>query len=450
MNSIDLIRMGLKNLFRRKVRTFLTVLGVVIGTASIVVMVSLGYGMNENFKKELEKMGSLQVINVSPSYGGMGGSAKPKVLDDKAVEKIAKLNKVIAVTPLLETSVKMVSGRYGAYIQLIGINPDTMDDFDFKIQEGGRALIEGDELSIVMGSMVPMNFYDLKARNNYYYGPGAGDGKPKVDVLVDKLTMSLDMSYGDKKQPGTPAIPKQKQAKVYKIKVVGLIKEGSMEYDYSTYININTLKKLMAEYKKTQSSQPGQAINNQQEGYNRVLVKVGDMNDVKDVQKAIKDMGYEAYSLTEYLDSMKKTASTMQMVLGGIGAISLLVAAIGITNTMVMSIYERTREIGVMKVIGAALSDIKKLFLFESGMIGLSGGIIGLGLSKLLSLILNTFAGGLFSFLGPATPGSEISIIPLWLAGFVLVFATMVGLISGYSPARRAMKLSALEAIKTE
>jgi ABC-type antimicrobial peptide transport system permease subunit len=174
------------------------------------------------------------------------------------------------------------------------------------------------------------------------------------------------------------------------------------------------------------------------------------MKNVEKVQAQIKEMGFEAYSLNDYLNSMQKTSATLQMVLGGIGAISFLVAALGITNTMVMSIYERTREIGIMKVIGASLSDIRRIFLFESGMIGFIGGVTGLGLSKLASFVLNSLSLNLVNYMGPMGEKSRISIIPLWLALCVIVFSTIVGLISGFYPARRAMKLSALEAIKTE
>lgn len=452
MNSLDLIRMGLKNLFRRKVRTFLTILGVIIGTSSIVIMVSLGYGMNESFKNEIEKMGSLNVINVSQSYGGGGYGGSPSTtLDDKAIDSMGKLKGVSAVTPILDTSMKMVSGRYGTYAQVVGIIPETMEAFEFNIKEG-RSLVEGDELNLVMGSSVPLQFYDLKARNFYYPGPNE---EPKVDVMNDKLVMTFDMSYGDKKPANTGTDTqggqKTKPPKVYKVKVVGLIKEGSMDKDYCVYMNIYELKKLIQENNKNQSSQEKQMYgNNQQDGYQRAMVKVKDMNDVQTVQTQIKEMGFEAYSLTDYLESMKKTSATLQMVLGGIGGISLLVAALGITNTMIMSIYERTREIGVMKVIGAALGDIRGIFLFESGMIGFVGGVVGLGFSKLMSILLNTFAGGLLSFMGPTGEGSRISIIPIWLALFALIFATLVGLISGFYPARRAMKLSAIEAIRTE
>lgn len=144
----------------------------------------------------------------------------------------------------------------------------------------------------------------------------------------------------------------------------------------------------------------------------------------------------------------------IQAVLGGIGAMSLLVAALGITNTMVMSIYERTREIGVMKVLGCLLTDIRKLFLWEAGIIGFTGGVVGLLLSILASFLLNRFGGDLGGLLGggyaPDGTRLPISVIPVWLAVSSVGFATLVGLLSGFYPANRAMKLSALEAIRNE
>ncbi|HRU42224.1 MAG TPA: FtsX-like permease family protein, partial [Candidatus Diapherotrites archaeon] len=155
-------------------------------------------------------------------------------------------------------------------------------------------------------------------------------------------------------------------------------------------------------------------------------------------------------SLTDILESMQKTTASIRIVLGAIGAVSLLVASIGITNTMVMSIYERTREIGIMKVIGSSLGDIKRMFLFEAAMIGLLGGIIGLLLSYGVSYGLNTAGFALLGFFGPAGGGSKPSIIPLWLSVSSMLFTTIIGLVSGFYPARRAMNLSALEAIRKE
>ncbi len=159
-------------------------------------------------------------------------------------------------------------------------------------------------------------------------------------------------------------------------------------------------------------------------------------------------MGYGTYSLADIRESMKKQSNTIQMVLGGIGAISLLIAALGITNTMVMSIYERTREIGVMKVLGCRMNNIRQLFLFEAAVIGLIGGVIGILLSYIASFVLNSVG---TSILSPGNPDAgPVSVIPPWLAAAAIMFSMFIGIVSGFYPARRAMKLSALEAIKTE
>src|SRR5690606_2655034 len=152
--------------------------------------------------------------------------------------------------------------------------------------------------------------------------------------------------------------------KEYKIKTAGILEEGDWETSYAIYMPIAEVKKMIIDKEKAENVKPQNKTNTNE--YNRINVKESDINKVQEVQQKIKDMGHEAYSLNDQLEYTKKQAATIQAVLGGIGGVSLLVAAIGITNTMVMSIYERTKEIGIMKVIGASLKDIKKLFLFES------------------------------------------------------------------------------------
>jgi ABC-type antimicrobial peptide transport system permease subunit len=456
MNSLDLIRMGLKNLFRRKTRTFLTVLGVIIGTASIVIMVSLGFGMKYSFQNQLNQMGSMTVIDVYQSYGDMGGgmvsSGKVGNLDDAAIAQFSQIEGVQAVTPIIESYARIVSGKYIADTPVRGIIPETMEDFELKVGEG-RLLSKDDAGNIVFGSSIPINFMDARARSRMYYSPPKQGEKPKVNVLADKMQMTFDLSYGERRPPMAPNEP-QKPPKLFKVKGVGILHEGQRDADYAVYMDINYLKKIIqdnAQYQSKQGQNNGYNNVSQQLKYQRAMVKVKDMKYVKTVQKKVKDAGFQANSLNDVLDSMQKTAATIQLILGGIGAISLLVAALGITNTMIMSIYERTREIGIMKVIGASLSDIRRLFLFESGMIGFMGGVLGLIISEGASLLLNSIGRGLMGgFLGGGGEGSKLSIIPLWMIGAVLAFTCLVGLISGYYPAKRAMKLSALEAIRTE
>lgn len=437
MNNIDLILMGIKNLWRRKLRTFLTVLGVIIGTSSIVVMLSLGFGLSQAFEDQVAQWGDLTTINVhqrwnDPSMPSMDGKKDVK-LDDKAVASFKALPHVTAVSPTLEAYGTVINGRYIAGIPIKGIDPDTMEEFGFEIGEG-RLLDKKDELTIVFGSDMAQNFYDPKARVWR---------EVKVDLMRDRMSLTLNPSYGYE----DPNMEKVNYPE-YKIKVAGVLAQGqNWEHSYGIWMPLNEVQRLIKEKEKVEKVKP--QPNQNKSMYEKIDVKVDDMKNVADVQASIKDMGHEAYSLNDQLESMKSTAGVIQLVLGGIGAISLLVAAIGITNTMVMSIYERTREIGVMKVIGASINDIKKLFIFESALIGVLGGVIGISFSFLLSYIVNKFSYIFGNFFGTGGE-TQISIIPIWLVFAALVFSALIGIVSGYYPARRAMNLSAIEAIRTE
>ena len=204
------------------------------------------------------------------------------------------------------------------------------------------------------------------------------------------------------------------------------------------------------------SSSSSAAFNPRKINYNHVYVKVTDMKYVDEVETKIKDLGYDTYSMETVRKPMQEQANKMMLILGSLGGISLLVAAMGITNTMIMSIYERTREIGIMKVLGCVVGDIRTVFLMEAGLIGFGGGVIGVILSFIISLVLNVLGGGGLGgmmggyYYGGAEGASQISVIPIWLVGLALVFSTLIGLVSGFSPANRAVKISALEAIKHE
>lgn len=191
------------------------------------------------------------------------------------------------------------------------------------------------------------------------------------------------------------------------------------------------------------------------ENYERIKITVDNIKNVTKVQDQIEELGYQTSSLAMFLEPMQETSNMLQMVLGGIGAIAMLVSAINIANTMIMSIYERTKEIGIMKVLGCVITDIKKLFLFEAGMIGLIGGIIGIGLSYLASFAINKFGQPLFQALLSTNymynmENTKFSIIPFWLPFVAAGFAFLVGVLSGYYPANRATKISAIEAMKTD
>ena len=167
--------------------------------------------------------------------------------------------------------------------------------------------------------------------------------------------------------------------------------------------------------------------------------------NVNEVLATIKDMGFEGYSEAEWIQQTEQELMIIQAVLGGIGAVAMLVAAISIANTMMMSTYERTKEIGVMKVLGCSLGNIRALFLAEAAFIGFLGGSIGLVISYILSAVCNNILPQAMGY-GDA----NISLIPWWLAIMAVVFASFVGIVAGFFPAQRATKLSPLAAIRNE
>lgn len=440
MKSKDIILMGVKNLLRRKTRTLLTILGVVIGAGSIVIMLSLGIAMQENAKKNLEQYGSLTTITVSLSKWDMESGEEKKAkdgikLDDKAVLTFENIPHVVTAMEMMEASFQVKAGRLESYMWGQAVDMDKLKYFDVNISKG-RMMTSADENGILFGAESLKRFRNPKSRNR---------DRITIDPFEEKLLLFMEGMDTDKKKNGI---------KVKPIGIMGDLDEEGYSRDensWTTYVDIKQFKKWQefanknSEQKKSRKELKKEA----EKGYARVQVKVDEVENVPEVAKAIEGMGFMAQSMNDWLESQQKQTQGIRTILAGIGIVSLFIAAIGITNTMVMSIYERTKEIGVMKVLGAQLRDIKRLFLFEAGMIGFFGGVAGIGASYLSSWILNNsglqlFGGGF----GAEDVEQLVSIVPPWLAGASLVFATVIGLVSGYYPAVRAMKLSALEAIR--
>lgn len=440
MNTKDLLGLGLRNLLRRKTRTILAVTGVVVGTCAILVMLSIGFGMSQGFEEQISSYGDLHVVNVYSSYGGgmyydMGGSGNQTQtkLDDKAVTSMETIKGVEAVSPKIEEYMTIVIDKFIAQASVIGMRPEVMQKFGYELEEG-RLLEAGDKLNLVFGNQIPTWFYNPKKTMWSSYG-----GDAKVDVVGSNIMLTGDYEYGQKKR-----YSEKLDYKEYKAKGVGLLANPNNETAYYVYTDLESMKKIQEDLRKTRK----ETVQGQQ-AYNQVIVYVKNINDVQAVSDTIREMGFQTSSLNDWLDAMNDQARMVQAVFGGIGAISLFVAALGITNTMIMSIYERTKEIGIMKVIGANLPDIRRMFLLEAGLIGFFGGLVGVIISYLLSILMNTVLTGVFQGLFGGDI-SKISIIPAWLALAGLAFATLIGLISGYSPARRAMRLSALESLRNE
>jgi ABC-type antimicrobial peptide transport system permease subunit len=462
MRKRDIILMANNNLWRRKARTILTCLGVVIGTASIVVMISLGIGLRVSMEQSMAQWGSLNIIRIHPGmqYDREGNpTGEEKRLTDETIEELKTINGVVAVSPAYNVYGEARLGRKQGHLNLVGVDPATMEDLEFTVSHGRLPALD-ERFTIVAGSQVINNFWDERtARQGRMMMEGPQQQDPAE--LLDKrilLTIHNQADY-EKKQN-------------FNFFVVGILDEKNMERAWEVYGSIHDIKRLrdfmmqgvessqsMGGSVKVVGMSGGMRIatsessrqGSRRDDYDYILVKTKDVGQTKIVSKELRDRGYNAWSMADSLEGIENTSRTIQAILGGIGGITLFVAAIGITNTMVMSIYERTREIGIIKVIGASFGDVRALFLTEASLIGLMGGILGLGLSYLASGIINKLASGYMqSGMMGGAPAANISIIPVWLAAFAVCFAIMIGLCSGLYPANRAIKLSPIVAIRNE
>lgn len=451
MRIIDLFQLSIANLLKRKVRTLLTVLGVVIGTTSIVVMVSLGIGLKESVIGQLEDYASLTNIEVTPmnNYDSSNSKKKPTdgLLSDATIEEFKQLEHVVDVSPQLSTSIIIKAGQYSLYTDLVGLTQKTLKEKKLEF-EWGDLPTSDKEISFIIGNTIPMQMYIEKSGVYPYYDQGK---IPDVDFENDKIAVIYDTeaynSAGTKDASGKVI----KKPKKYIANISGLLVGGTEKWTRDSYRIYCDLDALIYQLKLMYRTKPipGQPTTKKGKPYKEIYysqlnIEVDDMENVSDVTQVITDMGYYASNDAEWIQSEMKQMNSIQMVLGAIGAVSLLVAAIGITNTMMMSIYERTKEIGVMKVLGCDMRNIQEMFLIEAGFIGFLGGMVGVAFSYGLSALINHFS------VGNSMGIENISRIPLWLPLPSIGFAILIGMVAGFFPSLRAMKLSPLAAIHSE
>lgn len=434
MRISDLVVMGIKNLSRRKARSLLTIMGVIIGSLSIIIMVSVGYGMNNNFRTQIMQRGSLTMINIDSR---MMGSSESN-LDEHVVEQIKALEHVRAVSPVVMQDAMLLSGKYQSNVNIMAMDSSTFEAFDFPELQYGAYPTEEDESPIVFGFNAPWGFYNPYSWNG---------GNVQIDMREKKVVMKFQTYQYQ-------LSPKKKEFSL-PMKNISKMVETQGDFDYSVYMDMDYFKRLYREYANTLVLEDRKKALKAIEKYTQIMLNVDNINNVEEVQQKIEEMGYNSYSRMQDLIPLQKASKTLQMVLGAIGAVSMIASAISIANTMIMSIYERTKEIGIMKVLGCTVRDIRKLFLLEAAIIGLFGGIIGIGFGYLASFAINKFGGPIFQALMQGNymydmTNTEFSIIPLYLPFASLGISICVGLLSGYFPARRATRIRSIEAMKTD
>ena len=455
MKIFDLLLMSVSNLWKRKLRTVLTVLGVVIGITSIVVMVALGNGLKESMLENYQNYTSMTQIRVnSGSYYYYSGNdqSDEKKLDDTLINELLAMEHVEQVYPHLTFNMIAKTGRYMTWIYLTGMTQEELQGLNVEIREGSLPDSQT-ELKLFYGNNVLIDFYDEKTGTSPYWEKQEA---PNIDLMNDAIFFIFDTdAYWSSRGGGTPEAP-VKAPKKYIIEASGIM-EGELgdwkNYSQDVLCDIDALKAQLKHVFKKKAI-PGQPTRKNGKPYNElfyseIIVQVDDMENVTPLTQTLQDMGYNAYSSAEWIQQEMDSMNTIQAVLGAIGAVAMLVAAISITNTMMMSIYERTKEIGVMKVLGCDIHNIQALFLMEAGFIGFIGGVVGVGFSYALSFAINSLVAS--SEMGESMGvAGAICRIPLWLSPLAVLFAIIIGMVAGFIPSLRAMRLSPLAAIRNE
>lgn len=383
------------------------------------------------------------------AMSSQNSESEPNYITDKVIDNFKRIPHVTGVSPVLNMNVVMRQGAYiSTYVQLKGVSQSYLEQLE--LAEG--RLPQPGELGLVFGNGVIRDFTNAKTGKGYW---DTGE-MPDVDPMGKPMFVIFDMDAYYQSQgsgsssDGTPVKPPKK----YMIETTGMLAGGENGYsNYSWYVftDIDGLKAQLKKVFKKGTPIPGQPTNKKGKPlnelvYNSAEIFVDDMENVTQVQEQLAAMGYQVNSQMDFLESSRQQSNMVQAVLGGIGAVSLFVAAIGIANTMMMSIYERTKEIGVMKVLGCDMGNIRNMFLIESGFIGFMGGTIGVALSYGVSAIVNRFV-NMSQSMGLS---GDLSRIPPWLSMAAIGFAVFVGMAAGFMPAVRAMKLSPLAAIRNE
>ena len=440
MNLFELLTLIVENLSRRKARVMLTAIGVVIGTAAVVVLVSLAIGLQMNATQSLYGIGDLTRIEVYPNYGDSGPgpvmveagreSTPPnqKMITSSSLEELAGISGVTAVIPrdYIYGSAILNYGRLETWGNIMGVGTQDLSILGLQAQQGKLELQNG---TAIIGALIPQNFYNPNLR--------PGQEPPEPPELMDQTVKLTIIKYDNEGK---------EIRKTYNIRITGVVKESRGEADWTIYMP-------MDEVTRYNEWIMGRRINRNKEGYNQVFVKVASVDQVIDITEQITNLGYMAYTPQSFVQGINSFFIVLQVIFGGVGAIALLVAAIGIANTMAMAILERTREIGLMKAVGATNRDVLSVFLGEAAGIGFLGGLGGVILGWSAGQVINVLA--LAYMAGQAAqqggpPPSVAVYTPSWLPLFALLFATLVGVISGLYPALRAATLVPVNALKYE
>ena len=397
MRFSDVILLSTRTFTTRPMRTLLTILGVSVGIGTVLFLVSLGYGLQNVVLNKITTADALLSLDIS------SGSSGVITIDQESIKKISQIKEVSEISPLVSLTAQMNFGNFTgdglvnavkpSFFRLGGINPSY-----------GKLFGDNDHYSAVLSSA---------AAKLFNLNPGEAIGKE----------ITLDLFISGKNEEGMEEITTVKREDKYKIK--GIIEDENSSYIYIPAASIADLN-----------------INN----YSQIKIKVSQEQYLEKVRNEVIDMGFLVSSLSDTIDQAKKIFRVIQIILALFGLVALVVSAIGMFNTMTVTLLERINEIGILRSIGASAGDIRALFLVEAVLMGFLGGLGGVVIGYLSGEVANFGV----NILAKSFGGQPLDLFycPLWFISFIIVFSTIIGLLTGIYPSRRAAKLNPLEALR--
>jgi putative ABC transport system permease protein len=480
MRFSDYIRLAFRNIRRQKLRSALTIFAVVIGATSVTIMLSLVFSLKGFITKQFESNGTFQQVAVSPQQditwndhnnGGNNCATCVKLTDD-LIAKISKENHVVGVARQTDAG-QFQALQYGN--QKLRLNQIVAYDANGIISStvlAGRDITPSDKDGVLTLTAdyadklgFKKNYAGLVGKQvslisqGYYSGVGSDPVKAAQDQQA--WFTSHPNSTGQDYMPAPTMLT---------AKVVGIV--DSQRNSLTARVPLDWARGMLENqnYQVTPAAQQAAQAKCQNtrgpcnsqavptltvtdelatQGYSSLIVKVDQASDAAAVAKDLKTK-YKVGAADAQTEIHQQLAvfNILGAVLGGIGGIALMVAAVGVVNTMIMAILERTREIGVMRAVGARRGTVSRLFTFEAALLGFMGGLIGLGIGYVMVLIANPLINNQLK--GNGIVSRNIITLPLWLILGVIGITTLIGLLAGLYPARRAARLDPVEALHFE
>ena len=448
MKLADYFEQSFSNLWRRKLRTFLTTFGVIIGIGALVCMIAYGKGVQKNISESFKQMELFNYISVFTDsvLSRMGARDRPAtkqtdkdseaILDDAVLAKIQGMRGVEAVFADVRFPAAIRFNENEEFVLIQVLSSALASSRLIKLREG-KSYVSDEENSLIISDSL-LNRLKVKDFSSVL-------GK---EIVVS--TLSFDFSRIDPTNLSSmfqgKRLPFSKET--YTFKIVGIAERmgfgGPALLRSDVFVPPDAAKGL----KKLPFSNLWDLFRSPagQQGYSLVNVKLSSPRFVDPVTEEIKDMGFQTFALMDQFEELKRGFLIMDAVLAVVGMIAVVVAALGIVNTMVMSILERYSEIGIMKSVGASDNDVKKIFFFETSMIGFLGGLFGLGLGWVVSVLINHVVNAFLT--GEGVPFIQFFSFPWWLCLGAVVFAMLVSLAAGIYPAVRAARVDPVVALR--